>query len=63
MIVIVGDCIEEFYGYVVNFLGNLFFKCLDVFFILELYGDFVEFMGVNMDVICVFFIFLEKCLY
>ncbi|XP_030657712.1 synembryn-A isoform X1 [Nomascus leucogenys] len=63
MIATAGDRTEEFHGHAVNLLGNLPLKCLDVLLTLEPHGDSMEFMGVNMDVICALVIFLEKRLH
>lgn len=46
-----------------NLLGNLPLKCLDVLLTLEPHEGSLEFLGVNMDVICVLLSFLEKRLH
>lgn len=46
-----------------NLLGNLPLRCLDVLLSLELKPDSLEFLGMNMDVICALLSFLEKRLH
>ncbi|XP_049637101.1 synembryn-A isoform X2 [Suncus etruscus] len=60
MITSAGDRTEEFHGHTVNLLGNLPLRCLDVLLSLELKPDSLEFLGMNMDVICALLSFLEK---
>nr|XP_008504661.1 PREDICTED: synembryn-A [Equus przewalskii] len=50
-------------SHTVNLLGNLPLKCLDVLLTLEPHEGSLEFLGVNMDVICVLLSFLEKRLH
>ncbi|XP_046500468.1 synembryn-A isoform X4 [Equus quagga] len=63
MVTAAGDRTEEFHGHTVNLLGNLPLKCLDVLLTLEPHEGSLEFLGVNMDVICVLLSFLEKRLH
>lgn len=63
MVAEAGDRTEEFHGHSVNLLGNLPLNCLDVLLALELKPGSLEFLGVNMDVICALLSFLEKRLH
>ncbi|XP_023580135.1 synembryn-A isoform X1 [Trichechus manatus latirostris] len=60
MVSAAGDRTEEFHGHAVNLLGNLPLECLDVLLTPELHAGSLEFMGVNMDLICALLDFLER---
>ncbi|XP_043938755.1 synembryn-A [Protopterus annectens] len=51
---------EEFCSHTVNLLGNLPLMCLDVLLFPKVHSGSVEYMGMNMDAVCVLLDFMEK---